>query len=237
MPVEPLRHSEQARWTGASDLRVVSVNVGQPRQIPAGDRFVLTSIFKSPTESRVAVRSNNLEGDRQSDLRVHGGPYKAVYAYASEHYSYWHAELPGMMLPFGAFGENLTTAGLLEDTVAIGERFRIGSAILEVTQPRMPCFKLALRFGRSDMVKKFWKSGYSGFYLAVVEEGELGAGDAIEKLTDPAIERISVAEVVGLHKGEITDAEVFERSLRAPLRGSWKKDIRERWADSSLPLF
>jgi MOSC domain-containing protein YiiM len=229
--------SQTNQCYAGSDLRIVSVNVGQPREVPAGERSVLTSIFKSPTAGRVAVRRNNLEGDRQSDLRVHGGPYKAVYAYPSEHYAYWTEQLPGMTLPFGAFGENLTTAGLLEDTVAIGERFRIGSAIFEVTQPRMPCFKLALRFGRSDMVKKFWKSGFSGFYLAVLEEGELGVEDAIEKVADTALERISVAQVVGLHKGEIDDAALFERALRAPLRGNWKNDIRERWTASSLPLF
>ena len=142
-----------------SNLRLISVNLGQPRTVLAGKHSVRTSIFKEPTDERVSVHHNSLEGDRQADLRVHGGPYKAVYAYPSEHYNYWAAELPGMDLPFGAFGENLTTAGLLEHTIAIGDRFRVGSTVLEVTQPRMPCFKLALRFGRSDMVKKFWASG------------------------------------------------------------------------------
>ena len=142
-----------------------------------------------------------------------------------------------MALPFGAFGENLTTSGLLEASVAIGDRFRIGSAVLEITQPRMPCFKLALRLERSDMVKRFWRSGHSGFYFAVVEEGDLGAGDAIEKLTPSGPERATVAEVLGLYTGQITNQEIFERAQRAPLRGSWKNDIRERWAENSLPLF
>ena len=216
---------------------LVSVNLGQPIEVPARDRPVLTSIFKAPTTSRVGVYRDHLEGDRQADMRVHGGPYKAVYAYPSEHYDYWATQLPGASIPFGAFGENLTTDGLLEDSVAIGDRFRIGSAILEVTQPRMPCFKLALRFGRSDMVKRFWTSGYSGFYFAVVEEGELGQGDVIERLTGSSPDQITVAEVVGLHKGKIKDSEAYERALAAPLRGSWKKDIRERWANTSLPLF
>lgn len=220
-----------------NDSRVLSVNVGQPIEVLAGHRPVLTSIFKSPIARRVAVHRHNLEGDRQADLRVHGGPYKAVYAYPSEHYSYWAAELPDLSFPFGAFGENLTTFGLTEDAVQIGERFRIGSAILEVTQPRMPCFKLGLRFGRSDMVKRFWKSGHSGFYLAVMQEGELGPGDAIEKLADMQPDGISVAEVVGLYQGAITDSDLFDRALRAPLRGSWKNDIRELRAQRSLPLF
>ncbi len=218
--------------------RVVSVNVGQPREIPTRNGTVLTSIFKSPVETRVAVRRHNLEGDRQSDLRVHGGPYKAVYAYSSEHYAYWAAELPGMDLAFGVFGENLTTVGLTEDTVRIGDQFRIGSALLQVTQPRMPCFKLALRFGRRDIIKRFWKSGYAGIYFAVIEEGELGAGDEIERLGPAApSEPVSIADVVSLYKGETNDPQLFERVLRAPLRGGWKEEIRERWAARPLPLF
>ena len=220
-----------------TDARVVSVNLGQPTEIVVRDRVVITSIFKTPTNKRVAVVGHNLEGDRQSDLRVHGGPYKAVYAYPSEHYAYWAAELPDVSLPFGALGENLTTVGLLEEQVAIGQSFRVGSAVLQVTQPRMPCFKLALRLGRNDVIKKFWTSGFSGFYFAVIKEGELGQGDAIERLDGTPAERITVAEVLGLYKGQITDPEIYERVLRAPLHGSWKKDIREHWEESSLPLF
>lgn len=218
--------------------RIVSVNVGQPREIATRNGTVLTSIFKSPVETRVAVRRHNLEGDRQSDLRVHGGPYKAVYAYPSEHYAYWSAELAGMDLPFGMFGENLTTVGLTEEGVHIGEQFRFGSAILQVTQPRMPCFKLALRFGRSDIVKRFWKSGYSGIYFAVIEEGELAKGDEIERLTQVTpTEPVNVAEVVSLYKGELDDPKLVDRVLNSPLRGSWKEDIRERWSARPLPLF
>ncbi len=208
-------------------MRVLSVNVGAPRQVPAGNRIVLTSIYKVPVHGRVALRGYNLEGDRQSDLRVHGGPYKAVYLYASEHYAYWAEQLPGIDLPFGMFGENLTTQGIREDTVHIGDRFLMGSAILQIAQPRMPCFKLALRFNRGDMVKRFWNSGRSGIYLSVVQEGELGSGDPIEQVAaDP--ERVSVADVVRLYKGEATDQDLFERALRSPLFGSWKQEIQSR---------
>lgn len=214
---------------------IVSVNVGQPREIALRGRVVLTSIFKSPVPGRVAVRGHSVEGDRQADLRVHGGPYKAVYAYASEHYSYWAGELPDADLTWGAFGENLTLAGLTEDDAFIGDQYRAGSAILEVTQPRMPCFKLNLRFDRSDMVRRFWRSGYSGIYFGIVEEGELAADDALALLQRDA-QAISVAEVVRLYKGETNDEELFERMLQSPLRGSWRKEIRERWEETSLPL-
>lgn len=217
-------------------IRVISVNAGQPREIALKDRVVLTGIFKEPVPGRVAVRRHNLEGDRQADLRVHGGPYKALYAYASEHYSRWAQELPEIDLTWGAFGENLTLAGLTEEDALIGDQFRAGSAVLQITQPRMPCFKLNLRFGRSDMVKRFWRNGFSGIYFAIVEEGELAAGDELE-LVQRDVDSISVADVVRLYKGETDDEQLFERMLHAPLRGSWKQEIRERWAERALPLF
>lgn len=193
-------------------------------------RSVLTSIYKTPVLGRIALRGYNLEGDRQSDLRVHGGPYKAVYLYPSEHYAYWAQQLPDNDLTFGSFGENLTTKGIREAAVHIGDRFRIGSAILQIAQPRMPCFKLALRLNRPDMVARFWESGRSGIYLSVVEEGELATGDAIEQVaSDP--EQVTVADVVRLYKGESTDENLFARALRAPLYGSWKQEIRSRWAE------
>ncbi len=212
-------------------MRVLSVNVGKPRCIQAGDATVLTGIFKSPVEGRVAARGYNLEGDRQADLTVHGGPWKAVYLYPSEHYPHWTQELPGMELPFGVFGENLTTEGITEESAHIGDQFRIGSTILQVSQPRMPCFKLALRFRRADMVKKFWKSGLSGIYFSIAHEGELGRGDAIEQvLADP--DQVTVAEVVRLFKRETTDQNLFLRALRTPLHGSWKQELRARWAEA-----
>jgi len=207
---------------------LVSVNTGRPREVELPGGTVITAIWKTPVEGRVALRRLNLDGDRQADLQVHGGPYKAVYAYASEHYSYWARELPGFDLPCGAFGENLTTAGLLEDAVHIGDRFRIGSAVLQVTQPRMPCYKLNIRFDRADMVKRFWMSGRSGIYFSVVEEGELGAGDEIERI-GRGPEEIAVGDVVRLFKGEETDPEKFRGAMRSPLHGSWKEEIDARF--------
>jgi MOSC domain-containing protein YiiM len=209
------------------NMRVLSVNVGEPRSVKVGDVVVLTSIFKLPVQGRVAVRRHNLDGDRQSDLTVHGGPYKAVYAYPSEHYSLWKRELPSIDLPFGMFGENLTTEGLSEETVYIGDQFRVGSALLQVTQPRMPCFKLGIRFGRPDIVKRFWRSGRSGIYFSVVEEGDVAAGDPIERTAEGS-ERISVADVVRLYRGDETSPQLLERALRAPLFGGWKEGLRER---------
>jgi MOSC domain-containing protein YiiM len=191
-------------------------------------RAVLTSIFKSPVEGKVAVRQRNLAGDKQSDLRVHGGPYKAVYCYPGEHYPFWSEELPGMDLTFGAFGENLTTEGLSEETVYIGEQFRIGSAILQVTQPRMPCFKLGIRFGRVDMVRRFWLSGRPGIYFSVLEEGQLEAGDPIESVARCA-ESVTVADVLRIYRGDEKSADLLRRALRSPLFGNWKRELQERW--------
>lgn len=161
-------------------MRIVSVNVGQPREVTdaAGNR-VLTSIYKSPVSGVVRVRELNVEGDRQSDLVKHGGPLRAVYMYPSEHYPYWRTELPATDLPWGAFGENLTIEGLVEDDVRIGDRLRVGSSELVVTRPRKPCYKLGIRLRQSDIVMRFRASGRSGFYLRVAREGELRAGDAI----------------------------------------------------------
>jgi MOSC domain-containing protein YiiM len=207
---------------------LLSVNVGTPREVPLPGGSVGTAIWKSPVAGRVALRRHNLDGDRQADLRVHGGPWKAVYLYPSEHYSYWAGELPDAELPHGAFGENLTSAGLLEDAVRIGDRFRIGSVVLQATQPRMPCYKLNVRFDRADMVRRFWASGRSGIYFSVVEEGEIGAGDEIEQ-AGPGPEEITVADVVRLFKGEETDPEKLRRAMRSPLHGSWKEELDGRF--------
>lgn len=211
--------------------RVLSVNVGMPRKLNALGRTTVSSICKTPVTGPIALRAHNLEGDRQSDPRVHGGPYKAVYLYPSEHYAYWTGQLPGLHLPYGAFGENLTTEGLDEETAHIGDRFRIGSAVLQVTQPRMPCFKLAMRFNLPDMVNRFWASGRSGIYFSVAEEGRLASLDSIEQVAaDP--NAVSVADVVRLYKGEANHDDLFARALRAPLYGSWKREIQARWAES-----
>jgi MOSC domain-containing protein YiiM len=164
-------------------MRIVSVNVGQPREVldAAGNR-VLTSIYKTPVDGAVRVRGVNIDGDRQADLVKHGGPIRAVYMYPSEHYAFWRDELPGTELPWGAFGENLTIEGLLEDDVRIGDRLQVGSAELVVTRPRKPCYKLAIRLAQKDMVARFRASGRSGFYLTIAREGELRAGDAITRV-------------------------------------------------------
>jgi MOSC domain-containing protein YiiM len=152
-------------------MKIVSLNVGLPRRVLDHDREVTTSIFKSPVPGPAVLRRLNLDGDRQSDLNVHGGKNKAVYAYASEHYDYWHDQLPEADLTWGNFGENLTTEGLREQDASIGDVYRMGGALVKVTQPRMPCYKLGIRFGRDDMVKRFLASGRSGIYFSVVEEG------------------------------------------------------------------
>jgi len=207
--------------------RVVSVNVATPRMVRVGEMDVLTSIFKSPVEGRIAVKGNNLAGDRQADLTVHGGPYKAIYLYPLEHYSYWTDQLGGVALTPGAFGENLTTLGIDENSVRIGDRFRMGSVVVQVTQPRMPCYKLAIRFGRADMVKRFWLARRPGIYFSVIEEGDLAAGDLITKIGDGP-EPITVGDVVRVYAGEDRDPDLLQRALRAPLHGGWKDELRER---------
>lgn len=177
-------------------MRIVSVNVGRPRRVDWGGRQVRSAIWKSPVAGAVRVTRLNLEGDKQSDLRVHGGPDKAVYVYPSEHYACWRGELPELDLPWGAFGENLTTEGLLEADVRSGDSFRAGSAEFRVTSPRMPCYKLQVRFDREDIVRRFMDSGRTGFYLAVVEEGEVAAGDEVVR-TGRGERDISIADVVG----------------------------------------
>ncbi len=161
-------------------IKVLSVNAGLPRQVAFEGRIITTGIFKAPVSGRIKVRRHNLEGDAQADTSVHGGPNKAVYAYPSEHYAFWKQEFPGMELPWGMFGENLTLEGLCEDKAHIGDQYRIGTAVLMITQPRTPCYKLQLKLGRQDMEARFLKSGRTGFYMAVIQEGELGSGDALE---------------------------------------------------------
>jgi MOSC domain-containing protein YiiM len=208
-------------------MTLLSLNVGRPRQVETLRGPVLTAIWKSPVEGRVALRRFNIEGDQQADLRVHGGENKAVYLYPSEHYAFWHSELPDMDLPPGVFGENLTTEGVDEAEVQIGDRFRIGTAILQVSQPRMPCFKLALKFGRPDMVKRFWRSGRSGVYFSMVEEGELAAGDEIVPVSRVS-NGITIAELVRLYRDPDPDPARIQVALDAPLAGSWKTELRER---------
>jgi MOSC domain-containing protein YiiM len=212
-------------------MKLVAISVGRPKEVQWRGRSVQTSIFKTPVSGRVHVARLNIEGDEQSDLSVHGGAEKAVYAYPAEHYDFWRHELPDTELPWGAFGENFTTEGLLEDEVCIGDRYRVGSVELVVTQPRMPCYKLAIRFGRTDMVKRFLQSGRSGFYLAVEREGKLSAGDAIERFGRDE-RRLTVADVVALYAADSANQPLLETASDHPsLPASWREYFRKRlWA-------
>ena len=209
-------------------MNVLSINVGLPRNVEWRGQIVQTSIFKEPVSGSVKVRRLNLEGDRQSDLTVHGGAEKAVYVYPSEHYAFWRQELPSLEFPLGAFGENFTTTGLDENNVHIGDRFGIGSAEFVVTQPRMPCYKLGIRFGRPDMIKRFLKSGRTGFYLAVTREGEVTAGDAILLIAGhPAA--VTIADVVSLYASDADNQELLRRvSGLSELPEGWRDYFRKR---------
>ena len=211
-------------------MHVVSVNVGGPREVEWRGRLVRTSIWKEPVQGAVRVTSLTLDGDAQSDLSVHGGPDKAVYAYPAEHYDYWQRELYVDALPWAAFGENLTTSGILEPDIAIGDHVRVGSVELMVTQPRLPCFKLGIRFGRDDMVKRFLQSGRSGFYFAVVREGEITAGDRLEIAARDA-RGVTVADMIALETADEPDRDLLRRALETPaLPESWKGHFRKRFA-------
>lgn len=212
-------------------MKLISVCVGLPREVDWKGKSVTTGIFKQPVSGRVMVRSLNLDGDQQADLTVHGGVEKAIYAYPMEHYAYWQQELPDEALPWGAFGENLTVEGLLETTVNIGDRFRIGNTKVMVTQPRFPCFKLNLKFGRDDMVKRFLSSRLSGIYFSVLQEGEIGAGDAI-KLVERDEHNITVADIVRIYVREADD-DLVRRAIEVPaladdLKTHFQQQIEQR---------
>jgi MOSC domain-containing protein YiiM len=203
-------------------MKILSVNVGLPREVTWQKKVVTTGIFKEPVNAPVMVRKLNLDGDGQADLTVHGGVSKAIYAYPSEHYDYWRAELPGVDLPWGMFGENLTTEGLLEDAVYIGDRFRVGETELMVTEPRMPCYKLGIKFGRSDIIKRFLASRRSGFYFAVAEEGMIAVGDGLE-LIGRDQQEISIADIVRLYAFDKDDLKTMRRAIEVEaLPENWK---------------
>jgi MOSC domain-containing protein YiiM len=215
------------------NVRVVSVNVGEPRQVESRGRRVLTGIFKSPVAGAVPIRRANLDGDRQADLTVHGGPDKAVYAYPAEHYEYWAGEL-GRALEWGAFGENLTFEGLpLENEIAIGDRIRAGTAELVVVQPRLPCFKLGLRFGDPGMVKRFLRADRTGYYLRVDREGEVSAGDAaVVVARHPA--GVPVSEITRLYARDRDDADGLRRVLAVDaLPDNWRPYFEELLRDAA----
>jgi MOSC domain-containing protein YiiM len=212
-------------------MKIVSLNVGLPREVQWHGHAVTTGIFKSPTAARIRLRKLNLDGDRQADLTVHGGEHKAVYCYPAEHYAYWKKRLPGRDLPFGAFGENFTTEGMLEENVRVGDRFAINDAEVVVTQPRLPCYKLGIRFKSDDMVKKFLASRRIGFYVAVTREGEIAIFDEIVPVTQNAI-GVSIADFLRLFlakKFTRADATAIRQLSELPaVPEDWKSYFRDR---------
>jgi MOSC domain-containing protein YiiM len=207
-------------------MKLISVNVGLPREVTWNGGSVKSGIFKQPVQGSIRVRRLNLVGDEQADLSVHGGPDKAVYAYPAEHYNYWRGELPNYELTWGNFGENFTTEGLDENVVQIGDRFRIGTAEFVVTQPRVPCYKLGIRFARPDMVKRFLNSRRTGFYFAVAQEGELRAGVPIELVAREA-KSLTVAEITKLYAFQKDDLKMLQRAVQLDaLPENWRSYFR-----------
>ena len=206
-------------------MKIISVNVGLPREVVWKGITVQTAIFKEPVAGAVAVRELNLAGDQQADLTVHGGSEKAVYAYSAEHYEYWRKQLSNVSLSWGAFGKNLTTEGLWEDTLRIGDLLRVGSAVLQITQPRLPCYKLELRFNRHDMIKRFLVSGWYGFYFSVIERGHVAAGSKVEILDrDPG--GVTVSDIVRLYLGQTSDPELLQRATNVgSLPRNWRSEL------------
>ena len=209
-------------------MKIISLNVGRPQIVSRNGEPVSTAIFKKPVSQRVMLRTLNLDGDRQADLSVHGGPSKAVYVYPSEHYDYWKQELPEMDLPWGMFGENFTTSGLSEPEVNIGDKFQVGRAVVMATEPRMPCYKLGIRFGRPDMIKRFLMSERTGFYLAVLAEGEVGTGDDII-LVERDKHNVSVSDITRLYTRDKHNVELLRRAIELEaLPKSWRDFFQHR---------
>ena len=209
-------------------MKIISLNVGLPRLVMRNEEPVSTGIFKEPVVGRVKLRKLNLDGDRQADLTVHGGPEKAVYLYPSEHYEFWRREFPEMDLPWGMFGENFTTTGLLEIETNIGDRFKVGSAEVIVTQPRMPCYKLGIRFGRTDILRRFLASERSGFYLSVAQEGDVGVGDEFE-LIEKRAAGVRVVDVTRLYSSDKSNVDLLRRAIATEaLPESWRSYFQER---------
>ncbi|MEH2406754.1 MOSC domain-containing protein [Nostoc sp.] len=209
-------------------MKLISVNVGLPREVIWKGKSVRTGIFKEPVNARVMVRELNLDGDQQADLTVHGGVDKAIYVYPFEHYEYWQSELPDTELTLGIFGENFTVIGLREEELNIGDRFKIGSVELMVTQPRLPCYKLGIRFGRSDIVKRFLASRRSGFYFRVLQEGEVGAGDTLEFISRDD-NNVTVANIIQLYMREQNNPELLHRAAQLEaLPASWRDYFQEQ---------
>jgi MOSC domain-containing protein YiiM len=209
-------------------VQLVSLNVARPRLVVYKGTSINTGIFKQPVSGPVRLRTLNLDGDRQADLSVHGGPYKAVYGYPSEHYPFWRQELPGVDLPWGMFGENFTTSGLVEDELHVGDRFQIGAAIVMVRQPRTPCYKMAAKFQRDDMLQRFLLSGRSGFYFSVEQEGSVAVEDAFQLLTRNQ-DGITISEMNRLYVREKYNQELIRKAIQTtPLPPDWREYLSER---------
>lgn len=217
-------------------MKLLSLNVALPRLAAWRMQTVNTGIFKQPVSGPVQLRTLNLDGDRQADLAVHGGPYKAVYAYPSEHYEFWHQELPNTQLPWGMFGENLTTEGLFESELHIGDRLQIGGAIIMVRQPRIPCYKLGIKFRRTDIIAHFLRSGRSGFYFSVEQEGTVTAGDSFEFLSR-APEAITIAEMNRVYAEDKYNAALLNKAIAtAALPEDWRDYLKKRLLGAPVEL-
>jgi MOSC domain-containing protein YiiM len=209
-------------------MKLISINVSKPKPITYQGRNVLTGIFKQPVEGRLHVGRLNLEGDQQADLSVHGGPHQAVYVYPFEHYAFWQQELRRDDFAHGQFGENFTVSGMHENQVCIGDVFRVGSALFQVTQPRVPCFKLATKMGFPEFPKLFMASARTGFYLRVMEEGDVGAGDPIvqESKSSLGMTVESVFRLAYFDRENVVD--IKQAVCLASLSPSWQRMFEER---------
>ncbi len=217
-------------------MKLISLNVALPRLATYRTQTFKTGIFKQPVSGPVTLRTLNLDGDRQADLVAHGGPFKAVYGYPSEHYEFWQHELGAAHLPWGMFGENFTTEGLFESELHIGDRLVIGSAIIVVRQPRIPCYKLAAKFHRTDIIARFLDSGRSGFYFSVEQEGTVEAGNEFTFLSRD-LAGITVAEMNRLYAHDIYNRALFEKAMNtAALPESWRDHLKKRFSSSPQPL-
>jgi len=209
-------------------VKLISLNVGLPRLATYRTQTVNTGIYKEPVTGSVQLRTLNLDGDRQADLAVHGGPNKAVYGYPSEHYEFWRQELPGTQMPWGMFGENFTTEGMFETDLHIGDRLQIGSAILVVRQPRIPCYKLALKFRQDDILARFLRSERSGFYFSVEQQGTVAAGDSFEFLSrdEPGI---TISEMNRVYALDMYNVELLNKAIATDaLPEDWKQFLKKR---------
>jgi MOSC domain-containing protein YiiM len=210
-------------------MKVLSVNVGLPRKVLFNGQTITTAIFKDPVKGPVMLRKINLDGDKQADLTVHGGVDKAVYSYPAEHYDYWRKQYPNIDIIWGMFGENFTTEGLMEDTVNIGDQVQIGSAKLVATQPRMPCYKLGVRFGIMEIIRRFLSSGRPGIYFKVLKQGEVKTDDKIE-IIEKDKNNVTVKDIVHLYinRDQVDNIETMRRAIKiSALPEGWKYEFQQ----------